>query len=185
MAVLRITDSNRAWWTLAGACMGLFVLMLDSTVVTLALPDMQRDLGASSSELQWVLNAYLLTLAVLVVTAGRLGDVYGRRRLFLLGLVVFTAGLVVAATAPGMEVLVGARVIQGVGGAAMLTLSLALVSEAFDEATRPRALGIWAGVSALALSLGHAWARACAPPTQARWAARCGWSSCCAPPARC
>jgi EmrB/QacA subfamily drug resistance transporter len=151
---LRITDSNRAWWTLAGACMGLFVLMLDSTVVTLALPDMQRDLGATAEELQWVLNAYLLTLAVLVVTAGRLGDVFGRRRLFLLGLLVFTGGLVVAATAGGMEVLIVARVIQGLGGAAMLTLSLAIVSEAFDESQRPRALGVWAGVSALALSVG-------------------------------
>ena len=134
--------------------MGLFMLMLDSTVVTLALPDVQRELDASSSELQWVLNAYLLALAVLVVTAGRLGDVYGRRRLFLLGVLVFTVGLVIAATASGMEVLIGARVIQGVGGAAMLTLSLAIVSEAFDESRRSRALGIWAGVSALALSLG-------------------------------
>lgn len=151
---LRITDSNRSWWTLAGACMGLFMLMLDSTVVTLALPDMQRDLDASTSGLQWVLNAYLLALAVLVVTAGRLGDVFGRKRLFLIGLAIFTVGLVIAATAGGMEVLVLARVVQGVGGAAMLTLSLAIVSEAFDDATRSRALGIWAGVSALALSLG-------------------------------
>ncbi|HEV7775031.1 MAG TPA: MFS transporter [Conexibacter sp.] len=154
MALPRITDSNRSWWTLAGACMGLFMLMLDSTVVTLALPDVQRDLHASSSELQWVLNAYLLALAVLVVTAGRLGDVYGRRRLFLLGLLIFTGGLVLAATAGGMEVLILARVIQGVGGAAMLTLSLAIVSEAFGDEQRSRALGIWAGVSALALSLG-------------------------------
>jgi EmrB/QacA subfamily drug resistance transporter len=154
MAALRITDSHRAWWTLAGACMGLFMLMLDSTVVTLALPDVQRDLHATSSELQWVLNAYLLALAVLVVTAGRLGDVYGRRRLFLLGLLIFTGGLVLAATAGGMEVLILARVIQGVGGAAMLTLSLAIVSEAFGDEQRTRALGIWAGVSALALSLG-------------------------------
>ena len=150
----RITVANRAWWTLAGACTGLFVLMLDSTVVTLALPDMQRDLGASANELQWVLNAYLLTLAVLVVTAGRLGDVYGRRRIFLAGLVVFTVGLAIAATAAGMEILILARVVQGAGGAAMLTLSLAIVSEAFDDAQRSRALGIWAGVSALALSLG-------------------------------
>jgi EmrB/QacA subfamily drug resistance transporter len=154
MPLSRITAANRPWWTLAGACTGLFMLMLDSTVVTLALPDMQRDLGADANELQWVLNAYLLVLAVLVVTAGRLGDVYGRKRLFLGGLVVFTVGLVVAATAGGMEMLILARVIQGAGGAAMLTLSLAIVSEAFDDAQRPRALGIWAGVSALALSIG-------------------------------
>jgi EmrB/QacA subfamily drug resistance transporter len=149
-----ITDANRAWWTLAGACMGLFVLMLDSCVVTLALPDVQRDLGASPSELQWIANAYLLACAVLVVTAGRLGDMFGRKRLFLCGVSVFTAGLLVAALAPGPEVLIAARVVQGCGAAGMLTLSLAIVSEAFDEATRPRALGIWAGVSAIALAVG-------------------------------
>jgi EmrB/QacA subfamily drug resistance transporter len=134
--------------------MGLFMLMLDSTVVTLALPDIHRDLGASRSELQWVINAYLLVIAVLVVTAGRLGDMFGRRRLFVAGLVVFSAGLVLAALAPSIEVLVVARIVQGVGASGMLTLSLALVSSAFSDADRPRALGIWAGVSALALAIG-------------------------------
>lgn len=149
-----IADERRAWWTLAGACMGLFVLMLDGTVVTVALPDVRADLGASDNALQWILNAYLLTTAVLVVTAGRLGDVFGRKRLFLIGVAVFTGGLLVAALAPSAEVLVGARVVQGAGAACLLTLSLALVSEAFDEARRPRALGIWAGVSACALAIG-------------------------------
>jgi len=134
--------------------MGLFMLMLDSTVVTLALPAIRRDLGASPSELQWVINAYLLTVAVFVVTAGRLGDMVGRKRVFLVALGVFSAGLVVAALAPAIEVLIAARVIQGVGAAGMLTLSLALVSSAFSDEDRPRALGIWAGVSALALAVG-------------------------------
>lgn len=151
---MRITDTSRPWWTLVGTCMGLFMLMLDSTVVTLALPAIHGDLAGTENELQWVINAYLLAIAVLVVTAGRLGDMLGRRRVFLIGLAVFAAGLVVAATAGGMGQLVAARLVQGVGAAAMLTLSLALVSEAFDEATRPRALGIWAGVSALALAIG-------------------------------
>lgn len=149
-----IADADRAWWTLAGACMGLFVLMLDSCVVTLALPAVAADLDASPSELQWVANAYLLASAVLVVTAGRLGDMFGRKRLFLIGAAVFAGGLLVAALAPSPEVLIGGRVIQGAGAAAMVTLSLALVSEAFDETTRPRALGIWAGVSASALGIG-------------------------------
>ncbi|UGS33801.1 MFS transporter [Capillimicrobium parvum] len=134
--------------------MGLFMLMLDSTVVTLALPAIRRELGASPSELQWVVNAYLLTVAVFVVTAGRLGDMVGRKRVFLVALAIFSGGLVVAALAPSIEVLVVARVIQGVGAAGMLTLSLALVSSAFSDADRPRALGIWAGVSALALAIG-------------------------------
>src|SRR5689334_2058776 len=151
---LHITDANRPWWTLAGTCMALFVLMLDSTIVTLALPSIQRDLQASASELQWVMNGYLLTIAVLVVTAGRLGDQFGRRRVFLGGLVTFAVGLVIAATAPSVEVLIVARFIQGMGAAGMLTLSLALVSSVFDDASRARALGIWAGVSASALAVG-------------------------------
>lgn len=154
MRLPAITEANRPWWTLAGACMGLFVLMLDSCVVTLALPDIERDLGASASELQWVANAYLLVMAVFVVTAGRLGDLYGRKRFFLAGASVFTVGLLIAALAPAPAVLIAARSIQGLGAAGMLTLSLAIASEAFDEATRPRALGIWAGVSASALAIG-------------------------------
>jgi EmrB/QacA subfamily drug resistance transporter len=134
--------------------MALFVLMLDSTIVTLALPSIQRELEASASELQWVMNGYLLAIAVLVVTAGRLGDQFGRRRVFVAGLVTFAVGLVIAATAASIEVLIVARFIQGIGAAGMLTLSLALVSSVFDDAARPRALGIWAGVSASALAVG-------------------------------
>jgi EmrB/QacA subfamily drug resistance transporter len=149
-----INDANRRWWVLVGTCTGLFLLMLDSTIVALALPTIQRDLHSSHSDLQWVLNSYLLTLAVTVVTAGRLGDMFGRRTVFLIGMAVFGFGSVVSATAPSMTVLILGRVLQGAGGAAMLVLSLAICSNAFPLAERPRALGIWAGVSALALAIG-------------------------------
>jgi EmrB/QacA subfamily drug resistance transporter len=149
-----LSDANRRWWTLAGTCMGLFVLMLDSTVINVALPDIARDLDATTSGLQWVMNAYLLVLAAFVVTAGRLGDILGRRRLFVIGMAVFAAGSAVAALADTEEVLVAGRVLQGLGGSALLGLSLAIVSTVFADGERARALGIWAGVSALALGLG-------------------------------
>lgn len=148
------TEANRRWWTLVGTCMGLFVLMLDSTVVNVALPDIARDLDATTAGLQWVMNAYLLVLSAFVVSAGRLGDVLGRRLLFVLGMGAFAAGSVVAALADSEHVLVAARVLQGLGGSALLGLSLAIVSTVFAAEERARALGIWAGVSALALGIG-------------------------------
>ena len=139
---------------LVGTCLGLFILMLDSTVVALALPTIERELHASADNVQWVLNGYLLVISVLVVTAGRLGDISGRRRIFLIGMAVFGAGSVLAALASDDAVLVAARVIQGAGGAAMLSLSLAIVSHAFPVEQQGQALGIWAAVSALALAIG-------------------------------
>jgi len=145
---------NRKWWTLAGACSGLFLLMLDSTVVALALPEIRGDVGASSEGLQWVMNGYLLTIAVLVVTAGRLGDMFGRKRVFIAGMVVFAVGSVVSGAAGDQIGLIAGRVLQGAGAAPMLSLSLALVCNAFPAAEQPRALGIWAAVSAVALAIG-------------------------------
>ena len=145
---------NRQWWVLVGTCLGLFILMLDSTVVALALPTIERELHASADNVQWVLNGYLLVLSVLVVTAGRLGDIAGRRRVFLIGMAVFGAGSVLAAVANDDAVLVAARAVQGAGGAAMLSLSLAIVSHAFPSEKQGQALGIWAAVSALALAIG-------------------------------
>ena len=145
---------DRKWWTLAGACAGLFLLMLDSTVVALALPEIRGDVGASSEGLQWVMNGYLLTIAVLVVSAGRLGDMFGRRRVFLIGTVVFALGSVVSGAAQGQDMLIAGRVLQGVGAAPMLPLSLALVCNVFPSEEQPRALGIWAAVSAIALAIG-------------------------------
>jgi EmrB/QacA subfamily drug resistance transporter len=145
---------DRKWWTLAGACAGLFLLMLDSTVVALALPAIRHDVGASAEGLQWVMNGYLLTIAVLVVTAGRLGDMFGRKRVFLAGMVLFAVGSVVSGAAGSQEALIAGRVLQGAGAAPMLSLSLALVCNAFPSAEQPRALGIWAAVSAVALAIG-------------------------------
>jgi EmrB/QacA subfamily drug resistance transporter len=145
---------NRQWWVLVGTCLGLFILMLDSTVVALALPTIERELHASADNVQWVLNGYLLVISVLVVTAGRLGDIAGRRRIFLIGMAVFGAGSVLGALADDDTVLVAARAIQGAGGAAMLSLSLAIVSHAFPVEQQGQALGIWAAVSALALAIG-------------------------------
>lgn len=145
---------TRKWWTLAGACAGLFLLMLDSTVVALALPEIRGDVDASGEGLQWVMNGYLLTIAVLVVTAGRLGDMFGRKRVFLLGTVVFAAGSVLSGAAQDQTMLIAGRVLQGAGAAPMLSLSLALVCSVFPASEQPRALGIWAAVSAVALAIG-------------------------------
>lgn len=142
------------WWTLVGACSGLFILMLDSTVVALALPEIRGDVGASAEQLQWVMNVYLLAIAVLVVTAGRLGDMFGRKRVFLCGLVGFALGSVVSGAAGDADVLILGRVLQGAGAAPCLALSLALVVNVFPPAERARALGIWAAVSAVALAIG-------------------------------
>jgi len=145
---------NRKWWTLAGACAGLFVLMLDSTVVALALPQIRHDVDASAEGLQWVMNGYLLTIAVLVVTAGRLGDMFGRKRVFLAGMALFAAGSVLSGASQDQDMLILGRVLQGAGAAPMLSLSLALVCNVFPKEEQPRALGIWAAVSAIALAIG-------------------------------
>jgi EmrB/QacA subfamily drug resistance transporter len=145
---------GRNWWTLVGTCAGLFVLMLDSTVVALALPSIRGDIGAGSSGLQWVMNAYLLSITVFVVTAGRLGDMFGRKRVFVGGLVCFAIGSALAGAAGDEHVLIAGRVVQGIGAAAMLPLSLAIVCHEFPQEMQAKALGIWAGVSALALAIG-------------------------------
>jgi EmrB/QacA subfamily drug resistance transporter len=134
--------------------MGLFVLMLDSTVVALALPSIHHDLDASRSELQWILNGYLLVIAALVVTGGRLGDIFGRRRIFSIGLGLFGAGSVLAGAAWSPESVIGGRLVQGAGAAATLPLSLALVADAFPAERRAQAVGIWTAISSLALGIG-------------------------------
>ncbi|HXV33289.1 MAG TPA: MFS transporter, partial [Gaiellaceae bacterium] len=149
-----ITDANRRWWVLVGTSAGLFLLMLDSTAVSLALPSIQADLDASNDQLQWVLNAYLLVIAALVVTAGRIGDIFGRRRVFLFGFAVFGAGSVLAAAAWSPDALIAGRVVMAAGASSMLPLSLALVTYVFPEKERPRAIGIWTAVSAIALGVG-------------------------------
>jgi EmrB/QacA subfamily drug resistance transporter len=151
---LSAIEDTRRWWVLTGASTGLFILMLDSTMLPLALPSIRLELGASSSGLQWVQNVYLLTMAALVITLGRLGDMLGRKRIFQLGLLGFGAGSVISATAGSTAQLIGGRIVQGAGGAAMLALSLAIASLAFPPEERPRAVGIWAAVSGIALAIG-------------------------------
>jgi EmrB/QacA subfamily drug resistance transporter len=149
-----ITDDNAKWWTLGAMCFALFMMMLDNTVVNVALPSIQRDLHASLSALEWTVNAYTLTLAVMLITGGRLGDIFGRRKLFLIGVVVFGISSLVIGLSPDDTVLVTFRAIQGVGAACMMPASLAIITQSFPPEQRGTAIGTWAGVSALALAIG-------------------------------
>ena len=115
-----ITDDNRKWWTLGAMCFALFMIMLDNTVVNVALPSIQSDLGASISGLEWTTNGYTLSFAVLLATGGRLGDIFGRRRVFLIGVVIFALSSATAGLAPDQTALVVSRVVQGVGAALMM-----------------------------------------------------------------
>ncbi len=149
-----ITDENRRWWTLGAMCFALFMMMLDNTVVNVALPSIQRDLHASLSALEWTINAYTLTLAVLLVTGGRLGDIFGRRRLFICGVLVFGLSSAVIGLSPSGGILVAFRAIQGVGAAFMMPATLSIITQAFPPEQRGMAIGTWAGVSAMALAIG-------------------------------
>ncbi len=149
-----ITESNAKWWTLGAMCTALFMFMLDNTVVNVALPSIQRDLGSSISGLEWVVNGYTLPFAVLLVTAGRLGDILGRRRMFMFGVIVFALSSATAGLAPSTGALIASRVAQGVGAAFMMPATLSIITDAFPASERGRAIGTWAGVSALALAIG-------------------------------
>ena len=144
----------RKWWTLAAVAFGLFMIMLDNTVVNVALPSIRDDLGISISELEWVVNGYALTFGVLLLTGGKLADMLGRRRIFMLGLVVFTVSSLACGLASTAGLLIGARVVQGVGAALMNPATLSIITATFPPRQRGMAIGIWAGVSALALAIG-------------------------------
>ena len=151
---IRLHEGNRKWWTLAAMCFALFMIMLDNTVVNVALPSIQRDLHASISSLEWTVNAYTLTFAVLLVTGGRLGDIFGRRTMFLFGVIVFALSSAFIGFAPNQEILVAGRAVQGIGAAFMMPGTLSIISDAFPPEERGRAIGTWAGVSGLALAIG-------------------------------
>jgi EmrB/QacA subfamily drug resistance transporter len=142
------------WWTLVAVCTGVFMLLLDITIVNVALPDIQRDLGASLSDLQWVIDAYALTLAALQLTAGSLADRYGRKRLFAIGTVVFTVGSLFCGLAPTVLVLSIARAAQGVGGAVMFATALALLSGAFVGKERGTAFAFFGATTGVAVAVG-------------------------------
>jgi len=146
--------SRRSAWTLAIVSIALFMVTLDNLVVTTALPSIRADLGASLEDLEWTVNAYTLAFAVLMLTGAALGDRFGRRRLFLVGMGVFTVASAAAALAPDTSTLIAARAVQGLGAAIVLPLTLTLLSEAFPADRRGVALGIWSGVSGLGVALG-------------------------------
>jgi EmrB/QacA subfamily drug resistance transporter len=148
------TPENRKWWTLIAVSFGLFMIMLDNTVVNVALPSIASDLGVRISSLEWVVDGYALTFGVLLLTGGKLADLLGRRRIFIVGLVIFTVSSFLCGFANSSGVLVGARVVQGTGAALMNPATLSIITATFPPRQRGMAIGIWAGVSALALAIG-------------------------------
>ena len=149
-----LAEESRKWWTLTAVAFGLFMIMLDNTVVNVALPAIERDLHVSISSLEWVVTAYALTFAALLITGGKLGDLLGRRRIFIVGIAIFTLSSLACGLAPSAGFLIGARAVQGVGAALMNPASLSIISATFPPKQRGTAIGIWAGVSALALAIG-------------------------------
>src|SRR6266699_1376674 len=149
-----MTTRHRTAWTFAITSAALFMASLDNLVVTTALPSIREHLHASLEGLQWTVNAYTLTFAVLLLTGATLGERYGRRRLFTIGLGLFTAGSAAAALAPGIGWLVTARAVQGVGAAIVIPLTLTLLSAAVPPARRGLALGAWGAVGGLAIAIG-------------------------------
>ena len=147
-------EENRKWWTLGAVAFGLFMIMLDNTVVFVALSSIQSDLHISQSELEWVVSGYALTFAVLMLTGGKLADLFGRRLIFIVGLAIFTASSLACGLATGAGFLIGARVVQGVGAALMNPATLSIIVATFPPRQRGTAIGIWVGVSAMALAIG-------------------------------
>jgi EmrB/QacA subfamily drug resistance transporter len=149
----KLREPNK-WMTLAAVCLGTFMLLLDVTIVNVALPDIQTSLNASFSDLQWVVDAYALTLAALLLTAGALADMYGRKLLYTAGLVVFTVASMLCGFAPSHLFLEISRAVQGIGGAIMFAVSLALLADAFRGKDRGLAFGVWGAITGIAVAIG-------------------------------
>jgi EmrB/QacA subfamily drug resistance transporter len=149
-----VTEENRKWWTLAAVAFGLFMIMLDNTVVNVALPAIQSELGVGLSELEWVVSGYALTFAALMLIGGKLADAYGRRLVFVIGIAVFTLASLACGLATTGDTLIAARIAQGVGAALMNPATLSIIAATFPPRQRGTAIGIWVGVSALALAIG-------------------------------
>ena len=132
-----VTPENKKWWTLAAVSVGLFMIMLDNTVVNVALPSMQRSLHLNLADLEWIVAGYALTFAAFMLTGGKLADLLGRRLIFMVGLVIFTGSSLACGLAPNGGLLIGARVVQGLGGALMNPATLSIVTDTFP----PRARG--------------------------------------------
>ena len=154
MALAIFSEERRKWWTLAAVSFGLFMIMLDNTVVNVALPAIQEDLGTGISELQWIVTGYALTFAALMLIGGKLADAYGRRLIFVVGILVFTGASLWCGLADSGNMLIAARVVQGAGAALMNPATLSIIAATFPPRERGMAIGIWAGTAALALAIG-------------------------------
>jgi len=154
-AIVALRQRNSRAAALTALCAILFLTFLDNTIVSVALADIQSSLSVSVTGLQWVVDGYMLTFAALMLTGGTLGDLFGRKKVMLAGVVIFCAGSVVAAVAPSTSVLIAGRLVMGLGAAASEPGTLSLIRHIYpDRAERARALGVWAAVSGLALALG-------------------------------
>jgi EmrB/QacA subfamily drug resistance transporter len=149
-----VTARARTIWTFAITSIALFMVTLDNLVVSTALPVIRRDLHATIQGLEWTVNAYTLTFAVLLLTGAALGDRFGRKRMFVIGLVIFTGASAAAALAPSMNLLIAARAVQGMGAAIVMPLTLTILSNAVPVERRGVALGAWGGISGLAVAMG-------------------------------
>jgi EmrB/QacA subfamily drug resistance transporter len=146
--------ARNPWAVLAVLCLGLFMILLDGTIVNIAIPHIQSYYATTYSNIEWVMNAYILAFAVLLVPMGRFGDLWGRRKLFVAGMVLFTLGSLACGLAPSIYLLIAFRVIQGIGGAAMMPSTLSIIATVFAPEKRGAAMGVWGGVSGLASGLG-------------------------------
>lgn len=153
-SIERQPDSRARWYTLAITCVALFMAILDNLIVNVALPTISDDLKATTSQLQWIMSAYVLVFASIQITAGGLGDRFGRKRFFIIGLTIFTATSAMAAFVPSTGWLITARAIQGVGAAFIMPLSLSIITAAFPPAERGKAIGIWSAISMSGIAIG-------------------------------
>lgn len=150
----RLSESGRRRLTLLAMCVATFMIQLDVTIVNVALPSIQRSLHTTPGDLEWVISAYALALAALIPVGGALGDRYGRKRLFLVGVTIFTLGSIACALSGSDQALIGFRVLQGVGGAGMLALTLSIITETFPKETRAGAIGTWAAIGGTGFGVG-------------------------------
>lgn len=152
--MFKITEKNRKWWIFAAMSAALSIVFLDQTAVSVGLPPIQKDLNASNVMLQWVINAYLVVLAALVIFGGKLGDVYGHKRTFLFGILIFVLASISCAAAMSTSWIIFSRAIQGVGGALMIPATGVIIAHAFDERERGKAIGLYVASASIFLSLG-------------------------------
>src|SRR5437016_1181641 len=153
-ALERPPGYERRWWILAVLCLSLLVIGIDNTILTVALPTLSRTLHATNSQLQWIVDAYVLVFASLLLTTGSLSDRFGRRSALAWGLVIFGAGSVASAFAGTPNLLTATRALMGVGGALIMPSTLSILTNVFPVEERGRAIGIWAGVSGLGIGIG-------------------------------